>query len=193
MVRFVLVTFGLLAWTFYVMSGGAEFQPASARLADETAQLIAATSSSTPDQPAPVDVEVTRVSLNLVGLDEAGRLRPKPVATDAPEPAGLLNAEKLAAVTGSQGESAVIIPSLVRGADPVTDVTPASFDRDLRIVTGSRVNVRAGPGTRFGVVSSLTQGTEVEVLEDAGNGWVRLRATDGDQTGWMADFLLSGG
>ena len=33
MYKFILVTFGFLTWGFYEMSGGADFEPASARLA----------------------------------------------------------------------------------------------------------------------------------------------------------------
>jgi hypothetical protein len=64
---------------------------------------------------------------------------------------------------------------------------------NLRIISGSRVNLRAGPGTGFEVLDQLNADTRVEILEDAGNGWVQLRPVDGGQTGWIADFLLADG
>ena len=32
--------------------------------------------------------------------------------------------------------------------------------------------------------------TEVEVIRDNGDGWVKLRVLDSGRVGWMADFLL---
>ncbi|WP_283643996.1 SH3 domain-containing protein, partial [Marinovum algicola] len=71
---------------------------------------------------------------------------------------------------------------------PGQDAAP----RDLRSVNGSRVNLRDGPGTGFGVLGTLARGTEVEVLEDPGAGWVRLQVVPEGQIGWIADFLLDG-
>ena len=61
----------------------------------------------------------------------------------------------------------------------------------IRRVNGSRVNLRMGPGTDFGVVSSLTRDTAVEILSDDGTGWVELRDIETGLTGWMADRLLT--
>ena len=63
-------------------------------------------------------------------------------------------------------------------------------DTDLRIVTGTRVNVRGGPATSYTVVTQLFQGDEVEVLDDTGDGWVKLRSMSGDVEGWMSDDFL---
>lgn len=61
---------------------------------------------------------------------------------------------------------------------------------DLRTVSGNRVNMRSGPGTGYGVVDTLTRGTEAEVVEVNADGWARIRVTSTDQTGWMgAQFL----
>ncbi|MDX1786182.1 MAG: SH3 domain-containing protein [Roseovarius sp.] len=62
---------------------------------------------------------------------------------------------------------------------------------DIRSVTGTLVNMRDGPGTDYLQVDQLSQGTQVEVLETAANGWVHLRALDTGQSGWMADWLLT--
>jgi uncharacterized protein YgiM (DUF1202 family) len=61
---------------------------------------------------------------------------------------------------------------------------------DYRVVSGSRVNLRAGPGTDFGIVTRLVRGNEVEILDDTGAGWVKLRALDGNDVGWMSDAFL---
>lgn len=62
---------------------------------------------------------------------------------------------------------------------------------DLREITGTRVNMRDGPGTTFQVVTRLTIGREVEVLGDSGTGWLRLRTLPDRQTGWVAASLVS--
>jgi N-acetylmuramoyl-L-alanine amidase len=56
------------------------------------------------------------------------------------------------------------------------------------VVTGSIVNLRAGPGTQHPIVGQLQQGTRVEVLEVSGD-WVHVRTAAG-QVGWMAGWLL---
>ena len=50
--------------------------------------------------------------------------------------------------------------------------------------------MRAGPGTDYDVLDKLTQGTEVAILFDNGDGWVELRVLDSGQQGWIADYLL---
>ena len=62
---------------------------------------------------------------------------------------------------------------------------------DLRDVTAARVNMRNGPGQNFDVIAKLTNGQQVEILQDPGDGWVKLRVGDTGREGWMADFLLT--
>ena len=60
---------------------------------------------------------------------------------------------------------------------------------EQRTVAGSRVNMRAGPGTDHGVVAVLSRGETTEILALEG-GWARVRAGDGRE-GWMALSLLA--
>jgi len=62
--------------------------------------------------------------------------------------------------------------------------------RPVRYVTGSRVNVRAGPSTEYEVISSVVRGEAVEVVGDGAVGWSRIRL-DGGATGFMASRFLS--
>ena len=62
---------------------------------------------------------------------------------------------------------------------------------DVREVTGSSVNMRAGPGTDFEKVGKLSKGTQVAVLEETGNGWVMFEVLETGQTAWMADWLVT--
>lgn len=61
----------------------------------------------------------------------------------------------------------------------------------LLYVTGSRVNVRSGPSTAYGVVGSVTGGELVELLSYEGADWARIRLNDGDQMGYMSRKFLA--
>lgn len=63
-------------------------------------------------------------------------------------------------------------------------------EADIRSVTGSRANMRRGPGTDYRKVAQLTEGTQVEVLDRRG-AWVELRDIETGRTGWMADWLIT--
>ena len=56
-------------------------------------------------------------------------------------------------------------------------------------VTGSRVNVRQGPGTGNAVVGQVTQGMEAQVLETR-DGWMQIVTKDGGASGWISGRFL---
>jgi hypothetical protein len=59
-------------------------------------------------------------------------------------------------------------------------------------VTGSRVNVRTGPGTNFPVVTQVNKGDTV-TLKDQAFGWYKVVLADGVTTGWIAGWLMNVG
>ena len=61
----------------------------------------------------------------------------------------------------------------------------------MREIVATRVNMRAGPGTSSDILMRLAKGDSVEVLEDNGSGWLRLRALPADRVGWIAARLVS--
>lgn len=195
MKTFILLTFGFLGFAFYEMSGGAEFEPASDRLAQAPSESaepsVVAEVTPARQAPAPASVlatasiskidstpEVTRVSLNLTD-----------VSAPTEEPAPVAETATVANVIDSTETPKIILPSLISPSAGLV----SSDQGDVRIVSGNRVNVRGGPSTDYEVVSKLTRGVEVRVLEDNGDGWVRMQPLDGGEAGWMADFLLTSG
>ena len=203
MVQFMLVTFAFLAWAFYVMSGGADFDPDRARAENSNRDPLMPVES--PEQrmadAGTGGIEVTRVSLNLTSVENVanGGSDVQRTSREALTPVPAVQ-------TGAQAETNEIIPSLIANATPeaglsgTNDEVSATAERvsldtntDYRVVSGSRVNVRGGPGTNYGGVDSLVRGDRVEVLEDPGTGWVRMRSAQGGTVGWMADFLLTDG
>ncbi len=223
MTRFILLTFGFLGWAFYEMSGGADFEPRSAQMAAmntgpaaEAAGQKAASADARPvvqkaaaqsavvqkavTKAAPVDTtppgfddaaretEVSRVSVDLTKVD---KVQPSVSAVPVSQvtyvpvnPGNTISTENTPAIIPS-----LIVPNDTGRASGVV----AEANGDIRSVSGNRVNVRGGPGTDYRVVSKLVQGDTVEVLEDGGDGWVRMRPLDGGPEGWMADFLLTTG
>ncbi len=103
---------------------------------------------------------------------------PAPYPQDEPMPVEIVT-------RASTAFDAPILASIPAPATPALDA-PAP---DLRAVAGTRVNMRAGPGTQHGVLATLERGTRTQVLEEA-DGWVRVRAADG-RVGWMAARLLT--
>ena len=59
-------------------------------------------------------------------------------------------------------------------------------------VTATSLNVRSGAGTSYSVITKLSKGTVVDVLESASNGWKKIK-TSGGTTGWASgDYLTTG-
>lgn len=197
--RYIIITFGFLGFAFYEMSGGADFDAEATRMARVDAPIaveeepldtvVAVTQPVLPEN-------VTRVALNLSSVQDVVRpARTLQTQVAPPAPEGV--EPTLAAV--SEEEPTIILPSLLGDAVVITPVdfsddTPvAPIGVEIRAVSGNSVNVRGGPGTNYSVVNRLKRGDEVEILQDPGQGWVKLRPVSGGPIGWMADFLLSEG
>lgn len=190
MKTFIVLTFGFLAFAFYELSGGSEFQPASARLSAQApeAEAIVVTAPEAVQEPQAVSTaaitkidstpNVTRVSLNITNVTEA--IQQAETATTA-------------TIIDSAETPQIILPSLIATTNTTDTSAAAISNGDIRTVSGNRVNVRGGPSTNYGIVSKLTRGETVRILEDNGDGWVRMQPLDGGEAGWMADFLLTSG
>ena len=74
---------------------------------------------------------------------------------------------------------------------PAIDTAPPAAV-DLLYVTGNRVNMRAGPGSRHDWLATLSRGDGVAVIEKQGR-WYKVQAdVEGKPvTGWMAASFLS--
>lgn len=225
MVRFILVSFAVLAWLFYEMSGGSDFVPFQAREISPSritqTVLDGAQPASSDAQPqAPVSLSLASVEDVLSGgtTQPARTVAPledddadAETATPAPDvPNTVLDVEEAALATAitdalAASEDTPIVPEDAQEALPsildlgaglalttLPETLPSSSEEtaDIRRVTGDRVNVRGGPGTSFDVVFQLLRDDTVEVLEDGGDGWVRMRAVASGDDGWIADFLL---
>jgi len=206
MTRFILFSFLLMGWVFYELSGGADFEPRRVASVDAPApvRLVAGNDVIVPD-PAKVAAIVETPVLTRVSQQSAPKPEPEIPAARASltfnlSPSSIGGGDtdggslQLASLTTETGPVEIPIEGLGSAQRPASRavaepvVAPIA---DLRAVTGSRVNMRAGPGTNYEVVASLTRGEQVDVLNDPGTGWLELRPVGGGPSGWMASRLVS--
>ena len=195
----ILLTFGFLGWAWYELSGGSDFvagQNGVTLLARVEAPETAGEERVTVSRADTSGADLTRTEIATAPRIESAIALPVRSLT-GPE------AEKTATVTEAAATEAAVTNASVTNA-ALTDAGPAegpaatqaariaaASSIDYRAVSGNRVNLRAGPGTDFAVVTTLVRGDEVEVLSDPGAGWVRLRALGGNQIGWMSQNFLT--
>ncbi|MBZ8117260.1 SH3 domain-containing protein [Roseovarius sp. LXJ103] len=104
-------------------------------------------------------------------------------------------AQPLAAEIDLGGLGAFSAETLVRNVNlvPIDQAVIAApvEAADIRSIARALANMRNGPGANFGKIAQLTAGTPVEILDQADNGWMKLRNMDSGQVGWMADWLVT--
>lgn len=187
MKTFIVGTFFVLGWTFYVLSDGADFVPEQPAVvaeleAEDTAEVVVAEvePAEAPVVEPVVEAQVTRADTTiLLDLSTAELIQPSTASL-----------ETAALETAVEDEATVetVLASIVE--EVVVEEAPA-VDLDIRFVAGSRVNMRSGPGTNYAVLDTLDGGTAAEVLEVDASGWARIRLQDTGTIGWMAERLLS--
>ncbi|WP_292285205.1 SH3 domain-containing protein [Marivita sp.] len=177
--KYIWVAFAFMGVGFYEMSGGSDFQPG------ETTVEVFADPRQAPEQARPEPSRVARADTTATRLTEIAPIRvvatpsgtgAKPTsAPDSPEP----DRETLVD-TAPEPEVPADTQAVLEEAAP-----------DLRFVDGDRVNMRGGPGTDYAVIGKLQRNDMVEVIEDEGDGWLRLRETLTGNEGWIADWLVT--
>jgi hypothetical protein len=175
MSRFVFLSIFFLGWAFYELSGGADFTAeleaeklAAAQLEEDRKQTeaLAAKATQLAAQKAAAESSVVTEAMVTRAAFDPTQVQLKPAAQAA-----------------SSAEPATVEPASAKPATPEPQL-------DIRQVRGTRVNVRNGPSTRYNVILKLTRGTRVEILQEPGNGWVKLKVEDTGRIGWMAARLL---
>lgn len=200
MSKFVIVSFAFLGWFFWELSGGSDFEPKSrAQVAEKTslkeiedAPVVARSALSVPlvKATAPAPGLSTRAQPAVLSEEKIQVLAPP-----AREEATVVVASLATGLESfaTPGTSALIQPSadaLVPSGTNAALIVPEK-PADMRLVRGSRVNMRGGPGTSFNVLIVLPKDREVEVLSQNGSGWVKLRDTETGRVGWMAAKMLT--
>lgn len=158
------------------------------------------------DEPQPTTNQPTPVEAEVAPLDQSPEAQAAQARSDsALEDATLAMIADIANGAGNGANGSSVRMSRRPQARPEGIVLASASDdviiadlgssymegSDVRFVKANRVNLRNGPGTEYGVVTRLAEGTEVVVLEDGGAGWVRLVSYDPEYEGWIADYLLT--
>lgn len=106
----------------------------------------------------------------------------------------------IVAIIDPSGPSAVRdgVPLVVtpRSIVPIAPEIPAPIAEaghslPLAEVTGTQVNLRAGPSTRDPVLAALRQGDQVALIGATGDGWAQIRVLADGREGFMALRFLS--
>lgn len=217
MKKLIFLTFGFLAWAFYEMSGGQDFQPGTVSAFSNVSFKASEPIVESEPQPAPQEVvarsdssaaDLTRVAKAPVVQVEPSKaaevlargLRLPAVTDQAPaaEPAAA-SGQSDRAIIASAAIGLKSVPADLRGAEPgsaisrdvVRYVPTAPVSDDVRRVSGNRVNMRNGPGTNHNVVAKLSRGDALIVLQEPGSGWLKVRVEETGRIGWIADFLVT--
>lgn len=204
MTRFIIATFLLLGWVFFELSGGTDFTPRSAIGPAPALQDRARAMTSEPAAPAaPAGIAATTRIPPLAPI----RAQTEPAGA-APLSADLSQRHPAGIVPQTAPGVPLTLASLQRSGEPFATPLDEGLDgpaaapapisapisapppAGIRRIAGSRVNMRAGPGTTYAVLTSLARGDEVEILGDPGGGWLKLRALPAGRTGWIAARLV---
>ena len=198
--KFILVTFGVLGFMFYELSGGSDFvpeeRPRSAEVetapqpeisAEEILEIASGRGSDT-DITIRDNGSVTLASTSEIELDGVtARLSQPLVSTDDEAPA-----VSFASLSVSPNGAPVATTDGPRVYDPFAEESQEQVSAfDIRTVDASALNVRSGPSTTDSVVGRLVQFEIVEVLEETGDGWARIRIEGDGIEGWVASRFLS--
>lgn len=195
--RFLVISFAVLALTFYELSGGAGYEPAPNSI-QARADLVRPKARPETGPPAPGAQTLAEVEALMDQLNEAETKTEQvsvTLATARTDGIGILageasrpKAELLELEDVSpKPETDASIESAIAAA-----IGEARFeDEQLRWVKEGMVDLRTGPGLSFDTVTRLTKGTEVAVVEDPGHGWLKVQLVDGYQSGWLAEWLVT--
>ncbi|MDO6727797.1 SH3 domain-containing protein [Cognatishimia sp. 1_MG-2023] len=191
MVKYIVLSFLFMGWAFYELSGGSDFDPAAQKLSEPTpaAANPAAAADVTVAELAPAQEPASAATTFAPQQDDAVVTLASSVPTTrlvgAPKPTPTAERTKL-------GPSETVARADTSATKPVFSLAQESAGSiDFRIVTGTRVNMRNGPGTDYSVIATLVQDSQVEVLQDPGLGWVKLQVLESGRIGWMSAKLLA--
>ena len=180
-----------------------------ARAAALVARPALVTAAAPAPDPAPSLAERADISARDDGAPDPAAIAVRPAARPdlapfhSPFGAGTGGFSNLAPAVGDS----ITLTTLEQGVGGLRQARPEpaapdasadTFDRplalpepDIREITGTRVNMRDGPGTIYPVVARLNIGQQVEVLSESGTGWLRLRVLQDRRVGWIAASLVS--
>lgn len=212
MKTFIVLTFFLLGWVFWEMSGGSDFEPRQLTAqaddtqnsaGEETPIFVAGEEAEiiTRSRAVPTNKPQVRRGTELAQLD-TGLVSNTPekstlFASDVdeselaePEISLASLSEDDSAFSGTINTSGLSLRANSSAVNDAVEQAVAAPALQLGTVSGSTVNMRGGPGTEYEVLAQLQRGDAVEIIADPGTGWYKLRPVSGGPTGWMSASLI---
>ncbi|WP_207546197.1 SH3 domain-containing protein [Cognatishimia maritima] len=176
----LIVTLG-----FYRLSDGADFQPGAfselRRASAAVTPIVPNTKQPAPDTtPAQNTIFYTAENRDIFAepfesRSLVGEMRPIPAE------------ERIALGTTLRPRAQTREVAQVSRAR----IRPSVQTPQVQRVFGENAMMRDGPGTEYLVMGTLMRDSEVEVLQDPQNGWVKFRDPITGQVGWMAKNVLT--
>lgn len=171
MKSYVWLSFAFMGWAYYEVSGGGEFEPQQRQVAVvEPQEVIQPDVITRADTPTLLSVSTSNLAAPAL----------PPVVEEAVEE--VVDTAALAAALDALEGTTTEVAFEPDAPEPTLD---------LRSVAGARVNMRMGPSTDYDVITTLTGGTALEVLEINAEGWAKVSTVDRGIEGWMAERLLT--
>jgi hypothetical protein len=101
-------------------------------------------------------------------------------------------------VPGDDRLTAIVLAAVIADSRPAprpvqTTPEPVVVEpaRIVWFVTGSRVNVRQGPSTEFGIMGQVVYGEAAEIVSDPNQEWVKIRIEGDGVEGYIAKRFMS--
>lgn len=199
MKRFVILSFLVMGWGYYELSGGSDFVPerrtaVAAVAAPEPAaeQAPASTVTTTAEEPVIADASATDPldGVPVVARADTQDLEALPERESPAEEAISFEAGSVAEALAQALEETAASPEAAETtAEPdQLAAAPSAISGEIRSVSADTVNLRDGPGTNFNVLERLTRGTLVALLESGPDGWVYVEVNG--RTGWMSSEFI---
>ncbi|NDW54859.1 SH3 domain-containing protein [Aliiroseovarius sp. PrR006] len=117
-----------------------------------------------------------------------------PVEAPAPTSLVIKAAAEVGDPTSPAAQAEAAARLMAASAPAPTPTAPEAATGDAGFptlfVSGSTVNMRGGPSTKFGVVSRLTRGTEVLETGQTDNGWSQIKVVETGTRGFIASKFL---
>jgi hypothetical protein len=140
--------------------------------------------------PTPVSVETRAGATPRPALGESPRPALEDLVTQARAEGSAPSLEDPGGMAGLVSEQTLALIAAAEAKAPrrETAQAPAAPGAEMLRVTGSRVNLRAGPSTANAVVGSVARGDIVELVGHANDAWAEIRV-DGREAFMARRFL----
>lgn len=122
---------------------------------------------------------VTRTDSDVLAIAAPAPSEPKPEPAVVSQPVTVAVETPVPSVTKAAFVSDDVAEQVAEAVQAeVEEIQTELQEKIVLYVTGSSVNVRAGPSTQNAVLGRVRRGDEVELVDYEDNGWAKIRVAD---------------